>query len=152
MTIKYISAPKLSHISATPLLNNNTLKIEWELEYTGGSHDVHMTITIQSNAPRRKRSLTPVTLVYNVDVHDNTLITSSLPYGLRYDISSMVSNEYGYREHNTIGNVIRKKTFFYYKLYLQLLLVYKIHFIALSHLVQLVNGNYRMVLCFIKHH
>ena len=92
----------MSYLLATAQVNN-TLMIEWKLEYTGGSHDVHMIITVQSNPLRRKRSLTPVTLTYDVNVHNNILFTPVLLFGRRYEILSVVSNDYGSRGHTATG-------------------------------------------------
>lgn len=78
--------------------------IKWELEYTGGSHDIQMIITIQSNElKQRKRSITPESMSFDVGVNDNVLVTPALLYGRSYHVMGVVSSEYGSRKHNTIG-------------------------------------------------
>ena len=78
--------------------------IEWKVEYTGGSHDIQMTITIQSNKlQQHKRSITPDSMSFDVGVNDNVLVTPALPYGRSYHVMGVVSSEYGSRKHNTIG-------------------------------------------------
>ena len=90
-------------MNATGLFDNS-LKIEWVLEYTGGSHDVHMMLTVQSNQlKRRKRSLEPVTYSFNVGVNDNVLVTPTLPFGRSYEVMGVVSSEYGTHQLATIG-------------------------------------------------
>ncbi|XP_019851134.1 PREDICTED: uncharacterized protein LOC109581456 [Amphimedon queenslandica] len=89
------SPPLLSFLNATGL-SDNSLKIEWILEYTGGSHDVHMMLSVQSNQlKRRRRSFDPVTYSFNVGVNDNVLVTPTLPFGRRYNVMGVVSSEYG---------------------------------------------------------
>lgn len=96
-----VSAPRLSSFVAASL-TNHTLHIEWYLEYTGGSPDIHMTITIESHEiKRRRRSLSPITMLFDVGVNDNVLVTPVLPYGRSYQITGVVSSEYGSTEHST---------------------------------------------------
>ena len=106
-------APLLSFLNATGQ-SDNSLKVEWILEYTGGSHDVHMMLSIQSNQlKRRRRSFDPVTYSFNVGVNDNVLVTPTLPFGRRYNVMSLVSSEYGTHQLATTG---QKKTLKYFYL------------------------------------
>ena len=89
-------------------LSNNTILVQWALKYTGGSHDINMTIILQSHdlsSNRRRRSLEPVYMEYDVAVEGGAFVTPMLPFGRSYRIDSIIENKYGSRHDTATGMV-----------------------------------------------
>jgi hypothetical protein len=98
------SAPKLSYLRVSSQADNSLL-ITWDLEYDGGSHDIHMTVSIQSNALRRRRYTLPMSTSYSINVYSNSLRTPVLPFGRTYDIMATISTEHGSNQESATAFV-----------------------------------------------
>ena len=99
-------APKLSLFEAISL-TNHSLRVQWILEYTGGSSDLYMSIDVRSHEVKRRRrsidSSDPVAMTFEVSVEDGMLLTPSLPFGRSYEIQGMITNQYGMAIHTVTG-------------------------------------------------
>ena len=88
-------------------LSNHSIRIEWVLEYTGGSDNIHMMVEVESHEVKRPKRSTlsppPVSMEFEVGVNENVLVTPSLPYGRSYQVSSHIGNEFGSTSHMVTG-------------------------------------------------
>ncbi len=88
----FISVPKLHYLRATEQSNQSIL-IEWDLQYSGGSSIVSFEIHVILQEHRVKRA-TP-DLIYHVSVASSQLVTRSLQSGHSYIIMATLYNSLG---------------------------------------------------------
>ena len=103
--------PKLSFLTATGL-TNNTILLEWQLEFTGGYPVSEFIITVEALDNRRfsdgehsKRQM-PDFLSFSLDpeqAESGSLVTQSLETGRGYMVMSRLRNAMGTREQETYG-------------------------------------------------
>ena len=100
------SVPKLSFLRATEQINDSIL-IEWELEYNGGFPIVSFELQVILQTARAKRD-TPTNpdLIYHTDVDNGHLVTRSVENGRSYVVMAIVYNTIGSSDEFAYGKCI----------------------------------------------
>lgn len=95
--------PKLSFLHATEQINDSIL-IEWELEYDGGFPIVSFEIHVILQTARTKRD-TPTNpdLIYHTNVDNDHLVTRSVENGRSYVVMAILYNTIGSSDEFAYG-------------------------------------------------
>jgi hypothetical protein len=91
------TVPSIDLLRATALSNDSIL-VEWGLEYSGGHPITLFEVHIMLHSPRtRSRRATPSSsaLVYHVDASTRRLVTRAVDTGHMYTVSAMAMNTLG---------------------------------------------------------
>lgn len=91
------SVPSIDHLRATALSNDSVL-VEWGLEYDGGHPISLFEVHVMLHSPRtRSRRATPTSadLVYHVDAGARRLVTRAVDAGHTYTIRAIATNSLG---------------------------------------------------------
>ena len=77
-------------------MQNNSILVEWELEYTGGFPIILFEIHVMRHLPRgRSRRDTPPDLVYHTDANAGRLVTMAVDTGHTYSVRASATNTLG---------------------------------------------------------
>lgn len=109
------SAPRLRLLTATSQ-PNNTITVEWQLEFTGGYPVTDFLVTVEAllsrglgDGPGVSRRETSGVWSFHLgpeEVESGSLVTEVLPVGQGYRVTAIVTNQIGEREKETNGNCI----------------------------------------------
>ena len=101
-----LTAPKLRAFVATALTNNSLL-LEWELEFDGGYPVTNFQITIEAqNLRQRRQAASHLSLLLNPEQAEaGSLVTQVLSSGVAYAITARLENAVGRVEQETSGKL-----------------------------------------------
>ena len=86
--------PSIDFLRAAALPNDSIL-VEWGLEYSGGYSVSLFEVHVRLNLPRSRRATPPPDLVYHVDVGIGRLVTRTVDAGHTYTVRATATNHLG---------------------------------------------------------
>lgn len=99
------TVPKLEYLQVTAL-ENNTLAIEWRIQYSGGSPITRLVIRVEAlhlEEIRQEQRAILINLSPN-EAATGYYVTEQVEEGFVYLVTVQVENEFGVGDHQTKGN------------------------------------------------